>query len=53
MRINTVEESLDPVGVDKAGSETSEDGTHGLSKMFALLGHSKVGVYTQYILVQE
>ena len=43
MRIKTenIEESLEPVDVDKAGSE----GTDGLSKMFAVLGYSKVGVY--------
>ena len=47
MRIKTenVKESLESVDVDKAGSEASEEGTHGLSKMFALLGYSKVGVY--------
>ena len=39
-----VEESLDPVDVDKAGSEASEEGTDGLSKIFAVLGYSKVGV---------
>ena len=40
MRIKTenVEDSLENVDVDKAGSEASEEGTHGLSKMFALLG---------------
>ena len=55
MRIKTdnVEDSLEPVDVDIAGSEASEEGTHGLSKMFALLGYSKVSVYTLYILVQE
>ena len=55
MRIKTenIEESLEPVDVDKEGSEASEEGTHGLSKMFALLGYSKVGVYTLYTLVQE
>ena len=39
MRIKTenVKESLDDV--DKAGSEASEEGTHGVSKMFALLGY--------------
>ena len=47
MRIKTenVEESIEPVDVDKAGSEASEEGTDGLSKMFAVLGYSKVGVY--------
>ena len=47
MRIRTenVEESLEPDDVDKAGSEASEEGTDGLSKMFAVLGYSKVGVY--------
>ena len=41
MRIKTenVKESLEPVDVDKAGSEASEEGTHGLSKMVALLGY--------------
>ena len=41
MRIKTenVKESLEPVDVDKAGSEASEEGTHGLSKMFAVLGY--------------
>ena len=55
MRIKTKndEESLEPVDVDKAGSEASGEGTHGLSKMFALLGYSKVSVYTLYTLVQE
>ena len=43
-------ESFEPVDVDKAGSEASEEGTHGLSKMFALLGYSKVSVYTLYTL---
>ena len=40
MRIKTenIEVSLEPVDVDKAGSEASEEGTHGLSKMVALLG---------------
>ena len=48
MRIKTenVKESFEPVDVDEAGSEASEEGTHGLSKMFALLRYSKVGVYT-------
>ena len=47
MRIKTknVEESIEPVGVDKAGSEASEERTDGLSKMFAVLGYSKVCVY--------
>ena len=47
MRIKTenVKESIEPVDVDKAGREASEEGTHGLRKMFALLGYSKVGVY--------
>ena len=46
MRIKTenVKESLEPVDVNKAGSEASEGGTDGLSKMFAVLGYSKVGV---------
>ena len=41
MRIKTenVKKSLEPVDVDKAGSEASEEGTHGLSKMFALFGY--------------
>ena len=41
MRIKTenVKESLEPVDVDKAGSEASKEGTHGLSKMVALLGY--------------
>ena len=41
MRIKTEndEESLEPVDVDKAGSEASGEGTHGLSKMFAVLGY--------------
>ena len=41
MRIKTenVKESLEPVDVDKAGSEACEAGTHGLSKMVALLGY--------------
>ena len=41
MRIKTeiVKESLEHVDVDKAGSEASEEGTNGLSKMFALLGY--------------
>ena len=41
MRTKTenVEESLEPVDVDKSGSEASEEGTHGLSKMFALCGY--------------
>ena len=33
------EESLEPVDVDKAGSEASEKGTYGRIKMFALLGY--------------
>ena len=47
MRIKTenIEESLEPVDIDKAGAEASEEGTHGMNKMFALLGYSKVGVY--------
>ena len=47
MRIKTenVEESLEHVGVDKAVLEASEEGTYGLSKMFAVLGYSKVGLY--------
>ena len=36
-KTENVEESLEPVNVDKAGSEASEEGTHGLSKMFVLL----------------
>ena len=44
-KTENVKEPLEPVDVDKAGSEASEEGTHGLSKMSALLGHSKVGVY--------
>ena len=38
IRIKTenVKESLEPVDVDKAGSEASEEGTLGLSKMVAL-----------------
>ena len=41
MRIKTenVKESLEPVDVNEAGSEALEEGTHGLSKMFALLGY--------------
>ena len=37
MRIKTenVKESLEPVDVDKAGSEASEEGTHSLSKIVA------------------
>ena len=44
MRIKTenVEESLEPVDVDKAGSEASKEGKHGLSKMFALFGYCTV-----------
>ena len=44
MRIKTenVEESIEPVDVDKAGSKASEEETDGLSKM---LGYSKVCVY--------
>ena len=34
-----VKESLEPDEVDKSGSEASDEGTHGLSKMFALLGY--------------
>ena len=47
MRIKTenIEESLEPLDVDKGGSEASEEGTHGLNKMFPLLGYSKIGVY--------
>ena len=47
MKIKTdnVDESLEPVDIDKAGSEATEEGTDGLSKMFAVLGYSKVGVY--------
>ena len=47
MRIKTenVEESLEPVDVDKAGSEASEEGEDGMSKMFGVLVYSKVGVY--------
>ena len=41
------------VDVGKSGSEASEEWTHGLSKMCALLGYSKVGVNTLYTLVQE
>ena len=39
MRIKTenVKESLEPVDVDKAGSEASEEGTHGPCKMFAIV----------------
>ena len=32
-------ESLEPVDIDKSGSDASEEGTHGLSKMFAVLGY--------------
>ena len=41
MRIKTEndEESLEPVHVDKAGLDASGEGTHGLSKMFAVLGY--------------
>ena len=55
MRIKTenVKESLEPVDIDKAGPEALEEGTHGLSKNFALLGNGKVSVYTLYTLVQE
>ena len=47
MRMKTVnvDESLEPVDVDKAGSEASEEGEDGLSKMFGVLVYSKVGVY--------
>ena len=38
-KTENVKESLEPVDVDKAGSEASEEGTHGLIKMFALLGY--------------
>ena len=38
-KIENVEESLEPVNIDKAGLEASEEGTHGLSKMFAVLGY--------------
>ena len=41
-KTENVKESLEPVNVDKAGSEASEEGTHGLSKVFALLGYNKV-----------
>ena len=51
LKTENIEESLEPVDVDKVGSETSEEGTHGLNKMFALLGYSKVGVAEVYILV--
>ena len=46
MRIKTenVNESLELVDVDKAGPKASEEGTLGLSKMFALLGYKKEGV---------
>ena len=37
IKIENVEESLEPVDVDKAGSEASEEGTHGLSKMFVIV----------------
>ena len=39
MKTENVEESLEPVDVDKAGSEASEEGTHDRSKMVALLGY--------------
>ena len=45
-KTENVEESLEPVDVDKPGSEASEEGTYSLSKIFVLLGYSKVGVYT-------
>ncbi len=32
-------ESFEPVDVDTTGSEASEEGIHGLSKMVALLGY--------------
>ena len=38
-KIENVEESLEPVNVDKAGSEASEEETHGLSKIFSVLGY--------------
>ena len=40
MRIKTenVKESSEPIDIDE-GSEASEERTHGLSKMFALLGY--------------
>ena len=39
MRIKTEndEESLEPVDIDKAGSDASGEGTYGLSKMFTVL----------------
>ena len=49
MRIKTenVKKSLEPVDVDKAGSEASEEGTHGLSKMFALFVYRIVHISTR------
>ena len=44
-KTENVKESIEPVDVDKAGSKASEEGTHGMNKMFVLLGYSKVGVY--------
>ena len=38
-KTENVEKSLEPVKVDKAGSEVSEEGTHSLSKMFAVFGY--------------
>ena len=44
-KTGNVKKSLEPIDIDKTGSEASEEGTHGLSKMFALLGNSTAGVY--------
>ena len=40
MKTENVEESLEPVDINKAGSEASEEGTHGLSKLFAVQSRS-------------
>ena len=46
-KTENVKESLEPVDIDKAGSEASEEGTHGLSKMFALLVYRSVHIRTR------
>ena len=38
-KTENVEEPFEPVEVNKAGSEALEEGTHGLNKMFAVLGY--------------
>ena len=55
MRIKTenVEESIEPVDVDKAGSEASEEGTDGLSKMFAVLGYRSVHISTRGFVSEQ